>query len=197
MARTPVVPLAALALVAAFAGSADARPFGSKSQYIVTTDAHFDFDRSTTRVDGEADVTRTQFSFILSGDYSRFHNVTFGVVVGFEGNLIGPDDTEKGFRIGGRAGYVVPLTDTAALWPRVGITFGNTTFQSATEEYTVSSTRLTTSLPVMFTPYPQVLVGIAPTFEHDLRATTGNEADTRIPKVTGYGIHLMFGFWFE
>ena len=141
--------------------------------------------------------SRTFLRYRLAGDYSRFHNVTFGVVVGFEGNLIGPDDTEKGFRIGGRAGYVVPLTDTAALWPRVGITFGNTTFQSATEEYTVSSTRLTTSLPVMFTPYPQVLVGIAPTFEHDLRATTGNEADTRIPKVTGYGIHLMFGFWFE
>ena len=192
---TPVVPLASLALVAALAGTADARPFGSKTQYIVTTDAHLDFERSTARFEDAPDLTRTQWSFVLAGDYSRFENVTFGVQVGFEGALVGKDDAEKGFLFGGRVGYVVPLGDSAALWPRLGATFGNTTYQSATDELTVSSTRLTASLPVVFTPYPPVLVGVAPTFEHDLRATTGDA--TPVPKVTTWGIHLMFGFWFE
>jgi hypothetical protein len=195
MDRTPAVLLATLALVAALAGTASARPFGSKTQYIVTTDAHLDFERATTRVEGADDLTRTEWSFVLSGDYTRFRNVSFGAVVGFEGNLVGKDDAEKGFLFGGRVGYVVPLGETAALWPRLGLTFGNTTFQSATDEYTVSSTRLTASLPLMFNPSPQVLVGVAPTFEHDLRATTGDA--TPVPKVTGYGIHLMLGFWFE
>lgn len=194
MARTPVLPLAMLALVAALAGTAEARPFGSKTQYIVTTDAHLDFERQITRVEGEENATQTRYSFLLSGDYTRFHNVTFGVVVGFEGSLE-KVDAEKGFVFGGRAGYIVPLGAGAALWPRVGLTYGNTTFQFATEQYTVSAARVTASLPLVFTPYPPVLVGIAPTFEHDLRATAGDA--TVVPKVTTFGIHLMFGFWFE
>lgn len=185
---------AGLLLLLSLCGSAAARPFGEKGQYIVTTDAHLDFQRSTVAVPGAEDETTTEFAFILSGDYSRFHRVTFGAEIGFAGE-VGEVDTAKGFRFGGRVGYVVPLASGLSLWPRAGIGYANTTYQFAIEQYTVSSTRVTASLPFVFNPSPLVIVGVSPTFDHDFRATTGDS--TPVPKTTAFGVHLMLGFWFE
>ena len=181
-------------ILVALAGAAEARPFGEKGQYIVTTDANLDFDRTTVKVPEMEAQTTTAYAFRLSGDYSRLHRVTFGAEIGFEG-VVEDVDTVKGFLFGGRVGYVVPLGEQLSLWPRVGIGYGNTTYQFATEQYTVSSTRVTASAPFLFNPYPQVLVGVSPTFEHDFRATTGDS--TPVPKTTAFGVHLMLGFWFE
>jgi hypothetical protein len=173
---------------------AHARPFGEKGQYIVTTDAKLDYQRDTLKMDGAEDETRTRYAFVLAGDYSSFRRVTFGVNIGFEGQAQG-FDTEKGFHFGGRAGYVIPLGDVSALWIRAGLGSANTTVQSMTAEYTVRYTRLSVSTPVMFNPYPQVLIGIGPTFDHDLSAKVSNNDD--VPKVTGFGLHMTLGFWFE
>jgi hypothetical protein len=120
--------------------------------------------------------------------------VTFGVDIGFEGN-VGEQDTVKGFRFGGRVGYVVPLASGISLWPRVGIGYGNTSYQTATDQLTVSSTRVTASMPFVFNPYPLIVVGLTPTYARDIRATTGDP--TPVPKATSFGVHLVLGFWFE
>jgi hypothetical protein len=173
---------------------AHARPFGEKGQYIVTSDAKLDYQRDTLKMDGAEDETRTRYAFVLAGDYTSFRRVTFGVNIGLEGEIQG-FDTAKGFRFGGRAGYVVPLGDVSAVWIRAGLGFANTTVQSMTAEYTVRYTRLSVSTPVMFNPYPQVLIGLGPTFDHDLSAKVANNED--VPKVTGFGFHMTLGFWFE
>jgi hypothetical protein len=59
----------------------------------------------------------------------------------------------------------------------------------------VRTTRLSVSAPVLFNPYPQVLIGLGPTFDHDLSAKVANNVD--VPKVTGFGVHMTLGFWFE
>jgi hypothetical protein len=192
--RTIPISLLSLAILCRFGAVAHARPFGEKGQYIVTTDAKLDYQRDTLRLEDAENETRTRYSFVLAGDYTSFRRVTFGVNFGLEGEIQGFDN-EKSFRFGGRAGYVVPLGDTSALWLRAGLGFVNTTAQTMTEEYTVRTTRLSVSTPVMFVPYPQVLIGLGPTFEHDLSAKVANNVD--VPKVTGFGVHMTLGFWFE
>ncbi len=174
--------------------AAEARPFGEKGQYIVTSDAKLDYQRDTLRIEGGEDETRTRYAFKLAGDYSSFRRVTFGLEVGFEGEVQG-FDSAKGFRLGGRAGYVVPLGAVSALWLRAGLGFANTTVQSQLSDYTVRTTRLSVSAPVVFNPYPQVLIGLGPTFDHDLSAKVANNID--VPKVTGFGVHMTLGFWWE
>ena len=173
---------------------AHARPFGEKGQYIVTSDAKFDYQRDTLKIDGAENETRSRYAFVLAGDYSSFRRVTFGVNIGFEGQSQG-FDTEKGFHFGARAGYVIPLGDASSVWIRAGLGFANTTVQSMTAEYTVRYTRLSVSTPLVFNPYPQVLLGIGPTFDHDLSAKVANNVD--VPRVTGFGLHMTLGFWFE
>lgn len=194
MRRRSLVTLALSTATLLPAGSAAARPFGEKGQYIVTTDARFDYQRDTLQEPGVEDIVRTRYAFRLAGDYTSFRRVSFGVDIGFEGEAAGFDSV-KGFRFGGRVGYVLPLGATAALWPRAGMSFGNTTFMTERDQVTVRSTRLTVSAPVMFNPYPQVLVGLGPTFDHDLKATTGPGQDAQ--RTTGFGVHLTLGFWFE
>ncbi|KAB2898019.1 MAG: hypothetical protein F9K40_11935 [Kofleriaceae bacterium] len=174
--------------------TAGARPFGEKGQYIITSDARLDYQRDTLSIEGADDETRTRYAFRLAGDYSSFRRVTFGLDVGFEGEVQG-FDSSKGFRLGGRAGYVVPLGAVSAWWIRAGVGFANTTVQTRTEEYTLRTTRLSVSAPVVFNPYPQVLIGLGPTFEHDLSAKVANDVDA--PKVTGFGVHMTLGFWWE
>lgn len=173
---------------------AEARPFGEKGQYIVTSDAKFDYQRDTLRIDGAENETRTRYAFKLAGDYSSFRRITFGVEFALEGEVQG-FDSAKGFRFGGRAGYVVPLGAVSSLWLRAGVGSANTTVQSATADYTLRTTRLSVSAPLMFNPYPQVLIGVGPTFDHDLTAKVANNVD--VPKVTGFGVHMTLGFWFE
>jgi hypothetical protein len=185
-----------LAAAAATSGVASARPFGEKGQYIITTDANLDFERSTTKVEGLPNETVTSYSFLLSGDYTRFNHVTFGAEVGFEGT-VEEVDTAKGLRLGVRVGYVQRLSNGISLWPRVGVGYANTTYQFATEQYTVSTTRASASLPLVFNPYPLIIVGVAPTFEHDFRASAGDDSPVDAPKTTAFGVHLMLGFWFE
>lgn len=178
------------------ASAAEARPFGEKGQYIVTSDAKLDYQRDTLRLDEGEDETRTRYHFKLAGDYSSFRRVTFGVEFALEGEIQGMDNA-KGFRFGGRAGYVVPLGSVSSLWLRAGLAFANTTAQTSTMEYTVRATRLSVSAPVMFNPYPQVLVGLGPTFDHDLTAKVGTGSNDNVPKLTGFGLHMTLGFWFE
>lgn len=189
-----VILLGSFVLLVLAATDAVARPFGEKGQYIVTSDAKLDYQRDTLKTEGAADQTRTRYSFKLAGDYSSFRRITFGVNFALEGE-VQEFDTQKGFRFGGRAGYVVPLGAVSSIWLRAGVDFGNTTVQSRTEEYTQRTTRLTVSAPVLFNPYPQVLIGLGPTFDHDLSAKVANNAD--VPKVTGFGVHMTLGFWFE
>jgi len=173
---------------------AEARPFGEKGQYIVTTDAKLDYQRDTLRIDGAENETRTRYAFKLAGDYSSFRRITFGVDFALEGEVQG-FDTAKGFHFGGRAGYVLPLGAVSSLWLRAGLGMGNTTVQSSINDYTVRTIRVSVSAPVLFNPYPQVLIGLGPTFDHDLSAKVANNVD--VPKITGFGVHMTLGFWFE
>lgn len=182
------------ALVALTPAVAHARPFGEKGQYIVTSDAKLDYQRDSLRVDDADDETRTRYAFVLAGDYSSFRRVTFGVHFGLEGEVQG-FDSAKTFRFGGRAGYVIPLGDVSSIWIRAGLGFANTTVQSSLSDYTVRAFRLSVSAPVLFNPYPQVLIGLGPTFDHDLSAKVATNVD--VPKVTGVGVHMTVGFWFE
>lgn len=194
MRRTSAAVVSALLL--GLAAPAAARPFGAKGQYIVTSDAKADLFRTTTEVEGQNDVTATQYAFRLAGDYTRFENVTFGMQAGFEGTVVG-DDAEKGFRLGARAGYVVPLGGGTSLWARFGFSYGNTTYQSATDQFTVSSLRMTASVPLIFNPYPQIIVGLSPSYERDLSAKSGINDDSPVPRRAGFGVNLILGFWFE
>lgn len=179
-----------------FPAIAEARPFGEKGQYIVTSDAKLDYQRDTLRLEDSEDQTRTRYAFKLAGDYSSFRRVTFGVEFALEGEVQG-FDTQKGFRFGGRTGYVVPLGAVSSLWVRAGLGISNATVQTSIAEYTVRTTRLTVSAPVLFNPYPQVLIGLGPTFDHDLSAKVGTGSNDDVPKVTGFGVHMTLGFWFE
>jgi hypothetical protein len=66
---------------------ADARPFGEKGQYIVTSDAKFDYQRDTLRIEGADNQVRTRYAFKLAGDYSSFRRITFGIDFALEGEV--------------------------------------------------------------------------------------------------------------
>lgn len=193
MPRASLVAVSLLLLAAL--GRAEASPFGTQGQYIITSDAHFDLQRDTTSVEDEQDVTSTAYSFRLAIDYTKFTNVTLGGRAGFDGTLFNRFDAVKGFGLGGRVGYVLALSPTMSLWPRLGLGYASTTYQSADAQVTVATVPIEGSLPVLFHPYPHVITGIAPTLSRDLSAKCGS--DCQAPKVTGFGVHLMFGFWWE
>ncbi len=174
---------------------AEARPFGQQGQYIVTSDAHFDLQRDTTSVEDEQDVTSTDYSFRLAIDYTRWTNITLGGRAGFEGTLFNRFDAVKGFGLGGRVGYVLPLSPSLSLWPRLGLGYASTTYQTAMSQVTVATVPIEGSLPVLFHPYPHILAGVVPSLSRDLSSKCGS--DCAGPKVTGFGVHLLFGFWFE
>lgn len=193
MGRGPAGRGAIAALWFASAGVASAEPLGySAKQYIVTSDARFDYQRAST--DEPSSPTRTDYAFRFSGDYTLVRRLTVGGHFGFEGTIT-DDDSTKAFLFGARAGYLVPIGDFTTWWPRVGMSFVNTSgLDDIGQSYTVKSFRLNVSAPVVFQPYSQILVGIGPTYDRDLTAESG--PDQAEPKTATIGIHLLFGLWF-
>ena len=196
MPRSARRALAATAVLAGAATAAHAQPLGDEArQYLVTSDARLDYQRTSVDVPGDApDPTRTDYAFRLAGDYTIAPHVTVGGLIGFEG-VITDDDSTKAFLIGARAGYLLGLGDHVSWWPRVGLAYVNTSGLDSLERSITSRTiRLNVSAPFVFQPYAQVLVGVGPTFDQDLRSKTGPEDDG--PKARTIGVQLLFGLWF-
>jgi len=173
--------------------TAAAEPLGkSAAQYIVTSDARLDYQRASTDEDGAP--TRTDYAFRLAGDYTLRRRLSVGGLFGFEGTIT-DDDSTKSFLIGGRVGYLAPIGAFTSWWPRLGMSFVNTSgLDELQRSYTVRTFRLNVSAPVVFQPYSQILVGVGPTYDRDLTAKTGPEEAA--PKTTAIGVHLLFGLWF-
>ncbi len=186
----------ACALVVAAPAAATAEPLGaSPEQYIITSDARFDYQRTSTSLADEDAGVRTDYAMRLAADYTVAARVSFGGLIGFEGTSSDDDDSLKSFLFGGRAGYLVPLGGATTWWPRVGLSYRNTSGLDALgRSITIGAFRLNASAPFVFQPYPQVLVGIGPTYDRDLTAKSGQ--DTEAAKTSAIGVHLLFGLWF-
>ncbi|HVK74336.1 MAG TPA: hypothetical protein VM734_13490 [Kofleriaceae bacterium] len=182
------------ALVVLLAATAAAEPLGPRSQYIITSDARLDYQRTSTVAPDGAEATRTDYAFRFAIDYTVGPRISLGGLVGFEG-FITDDTSAKAFVLGTRAGYLVPLGAYTTWWPRLGLSYANTgVLDERGQSATIRSFRVNVSAPFVFQPYPQVLVGVGPTYDRDLSAKLGPEDEG--PKAQAIGVHLLFGLWF-
>lgn len=173
---------------------------GERGQYILTTDSRLDWQRSSyPYVDDEgmeAVAIHHRVNLRLAIDKVIRPRVTFGVHGGFDADDYG-GTAIKGFFAGARVGALIGLGDDEdiSLWPRVGLTYGNVTYQFTRSQYTAQVVRITASAPIVWRPVARFFLGAGPTFEHEVFAQAGQDAP--LPKVTILGVQGILGCWFH
>ena len=179
----------ALSLLPARAGAQDPAPapaapsapagalgqgFGEQGQIVISGDAAAHFDK--------ANRAGWIFEIRPAADYFILPSVTLGAVVGF-----GIDsDENKGFLVGGRAGYSFNVNENLSLWGRAGLSYNRITSPSTIPNMTVTNatTALNLSLPIMYHFVPHFFAAISPYYNLNF---SGNDS---------YGFASVIGGWF-
>ncbi len=203
-----VLAIMVIVPVTAAAQPAD-HSLGQSGQYLLTTDTRFDYRRTSyTRLDDqgdEVDVVHTRFDGGLAVDRVMFdRHITVGLHIGFESDTYEAGAGVRVFSTGVRFGKIVDIggdgEEDFALWPRVGLDYGQISFWTAPMgtgggTATEQVVRLELSLPLLYRPVSRVFLGGGPTFEYDLFARVGRDAP--LPKTTTLGLQGVLGFWFH
>jgi hypothetical protein len=162
-AQTPAAPPSS--------GGALAQGFGEQGQIVISGDATLFFNK----------VNQGGWAFQIrpAADYFILPSVTLGAVFGYG---IESDD-DKGFLVGGRAGYNLNLTENVSVWARAGISYNNVS-RTVANGGSYSTTMLNLSLPLMYHPAPHFFIALAPYY--DLNFSGGD----------GLGFASVIGGWF-
>ena len=164
-----LLPAQARAQDPSAATSALGQGFGAQGQLVITGDASVHFDK----FNGAGWI----FEVRPAADYFILPSVTLGAVVGF-----GIDnESNKGILIGGRAGYVLNVTEHVSAWARAGITYNHISRDMLPS---VSATNVALDLPILYHFVPHLFAGLGPYYNLNL---DGNDS---------YGFRSMVGGWF-
>lgn len=169
--------------------------FGARGQAVVTSELALDYQHDSIEIEGADDVTVSRFDFHAGFDRVMAARLTLGVRIGFAGEVSGVD-TRKGFDIGARVGYLVPVVGTQVVWPTVGFVYGLTSVADRDSTATIRTVTFVASAHYLFQPARHVIIGAGPTYSRDLQSKTGPDADQTAPKVSGFGFHGIIGLWF-
>lgn len=172
---------------------------GDDGQYLVTSELALDYQRDVTSLEGEDDVTTTEYELRVGFDRVVRARLTLGLQVGFDGIIQGKDSVKR-FGIGARGGGLVPLGRSTTWWPTIGLSYGHTTIdsrESTAATISLRSVTMVVSAPFLWTPASHLMFGVGPTYQHDLSSSTGPDPDDPPgPKTSGFGVHGLLGLWF-
>lgn len=216
-------------------------PFGEDGQLILSGERLFGFSYSTTTTESsgtKATESTTALSLMWPGpslgptpyeiaraafDVVVGSGVTLGGSIGFA-TFSGSTKTEAGgqsqtrddptltlFALAPRVGYVLPLSDTFAFWPRVGITYYSIRASTELTAAGVTSTTKTTTDGVgldlepafVYTPVSHFGILIGPAADIALSGKQSVEVSSRpsnVPdtkeKFNSFGVHLgLLGYF--
>ncbi|HEX2735749.1 MAG TPA: outer membrane beta-barrel protein [Polyangiaceae bacterium] len=163
--------------------------FGNQGQLVISSDAGLSI--SNTTISGADDSTTT---IILRPAVDYFVADYFSI-----GGFVGLDHTSTGnykstaFSIGPRVGYDIPLSDRFSLWPKVGLSFANTSITNdnvgiagGDAETSNTSVQLNLFVPFLFQPVNHFFLGFGPALDQDLSGDS---------KATIIAARLTLGGW--
>jgi opacity protein-like surface antigen len=163
-------------------GGALGQGFGETGQLAISTETS---GGPPTSSFGGAHFDKTShggwfFEVRPAADYFIMPAVTVGAVVGFGIN----GDSDKGFLVGGRAGFNFNFTENVGIWGRAGFSFNHVSAGSGGGSF--NDTYLSLGAPVLYHPIPHFFVGIGPYYNLNLSG----------PGEHNYGFTTSIGGWF-
>jgi len=138
-----------------------------------------------------------EFDARLAIDKVVWSHLTFGLGGGFQSEVLGTE-ARKALLLGTRVGYVIDISkgEDLSLWPRLGLGYANTTYQREDGgQFTLSTVRLTASVPLVWRPVKRFFFGGGPMIEREIYAAAG--PDTPVDKQTSFVLQGMLGGWFH
>ncbi len=167
----------------------------SVGQILLTGETALDYQRDTTSGAGAPSVTTSTYDLHIALDRVVWPRLVVGGRFGFDGTASG-FDTRKSFDLGLRVGGLLPLGRTTIWWPSVGLGYGFARFQDRSTTTSLRSVTLQLSGAFVWQPARHLMIGVGPTYAHDLQVKTGPGADEVGPKTRGFGLHGLIGMWF-
>ena len=162
--------------------------FGDKGQVAISSDAALSI--SSKSISGVSGST-TNITLLPAVDYFVANNVSVGGFIQLNYTATdGHHDTT--FGIGPRVGYNVAFSERFSFWPKLGLSYTNTTLSlpTATPDVRVSQSdshlALNIFAPVVFHPVQHFFVGFGPALDTDL------SGDRKTTTIAG---HLTLGGW--
>ena len=148
--------------------------FGQVNQLVISQDMAFNLSFDFNG-DGEADVLRLRLA--PSADFFIQENLSIGAQAYLDQAFVGDnreDVTNLG--LGVRAGYNIPVTEAASLWPRVGVSIERNdipTDQNSGATGGDLAFVVDLSAPVLFHPANHFFVGFGPAVNFKLGGADG------------------------
>jgi hypothetical protein len=164
--------------------------FGDEGQLAISSDAGLSI--SSTSISGVDDST-TQIVLRPAIDYFLVDHLSIGGFVGVDHTATGGFSTTA-FSIGPRVGYDFPLSNRVSVWPKAGISFASTSFESDDEvpgvdpnpDESNTSVQLNLYVPFLFHPVDHFFIGFGPALDLDLSGDA---------KATTIAARLTLGGW--
>lgn len=167
------------------------RRFGRAGQWALANDSALAVQRSSQ---ADTDGSVTTVTLTPAADYFVIRNLSIGGFLGIQYTKAGDSDGLR-FQIGPRVGYNIYLADRWTLWPKVGISYARTNFETQTDDEgdaviirrtTQNALALNLFAPVVFHPVAHFFLGFGPFLDTDLNG------DNRATVVGG---KLTMGGW--
>jgi hypothetical protein len=166
--------------------------FGNKGQLAISSDAGLSI--SSTSISGVDDST-TQVILRPAVDYFVVDYLSIGGFVGLDHASSGGFSTTA-FSIGPRVGYDIPLSNRVSVWPKVGVSFANTSVDGDDEDFppgiepdddeSSTAVQLNLFVPFLFQPVEHFFLGFGPALDQDLSGDA---------KATTIAARLTLGGW--
>lgn len=145
--------------------SGGAANFGQVNQLVISQDMAFNLSFDING-DGEADALRVRIA--PAGDFFIQENLSIGAQAYIDQTFIGNDVEDlTNLGLSARAGYHIPVSESASLWPKVGVGFERNDFKTDQNSGGTGgdlAVVVNLSAPLLFHPANHFFVGMGPMF---------------------------------
>ena len=142
--------------------SGGAANFGRVNTLVVSQDMAFNLSFDLNG-DDQPDALRIRLA--PAADYFIQENLSIGAQAFIDHNFVSDSDDLTNLGLGARAGYNIPMSESASLWPKVGVSFERNdvkTDQNAGSTGGDLALIVNLSAPVLFHPVNHFFVGFGP-----------------------------------
>lgn len=195
------VACVAFAAVFAFAGTAAAEDLGGEGQIAISSDLQLSFTSTSQSLpdsapEGTPDPDSTTTIVVAPAlDYFVAESISIGGQVFYASTSMG-DASSSGFGIGPRVGYAIPIGEGLAFWPKLGIAYTSSSYDSGvegSEKQSGTTMSLEVFAPFAIQPAEHFFVGIGPMLSMDL---SNKVEDEDAGKSTTFGVMTQVGGYF-